>query len=95
MTTSVSELPRTPNTPSKLVAAEIRAEIARQGLSQRIVTSRLHVSGPWLSRRIGSTADVDLTFEDTVRIAEALNVSVQRLVATWLPRLDSNQQPSG
>lgn len=72
--------------PSRRIAAEIRAEAARQGLSIREVARRLEVSQMWLSRRIKVTADVDLTFEELTRIAEALGVPAERLIANsgWL-----------
>jgi hypothetical protein len=81
-------------TPSQLIAREIRAELGRQQLSNRRLALQLGVSFMWVNRRI-STLETALTFEDVQRIAETLNVPVQRLVSAWLPRLDSNQQPAG
>jgi transcriptional regulator with XRE-family HTH domain len=80
---------------SRLIAAEIRAEMARQGLSQREVAKRLNVSDIWISRRVSPKSTVQITVEEVEAMAEALGVSSQRLLAAWLPRLDSNQQPSG
>lgn len=82
-------------TPSQFLAGEIRAEMARKGISHREVARRLGVSQMWVGRRIGVNAVTDLTFEDLVKLAEALNVPAQGLVNLLLPRLDSNQQPSG
>jgi hypothetical protein len=81
-------------TPSRLIAQEIRAELARQQVSNRRLALALGVSSMWVNRRI-STCETELTFEDVQRIAEALHVRVERLVSAWLPRLDSNQQPAG
>ena len=78
-----------------MAAAEIRAEIARQGLSRRAFAMKLGVSYPWVARRIGTTADVDMTLEDIVKMTQALGISAQGLLSVLLPRLDSNQQPSG
>ncbi|WP_414673008.1 helix-turn-helix domain-containing protein [Kribbella sp.] len=80
--------------PSQLIAREIRAELARQQLSNRRLALALGVSSMWVNRRI-SACETEITVEDVQRIAEALNVPVQRLVSAWLPRLDSNQQPAG
>lgn len=51
------------------------------------------VSYAWVNRRINS-CDVEMTFEDVARIAKALNVPVERFYVL-LPRLDSNQKPTG
>lgn len=74
------------DSPSRRIAAEVRAEAARQGISLREVARRLDVSQMWLSRRVKVTADVDLTFEELDRIAGALGVSVDQLIANsgWL-----------
>jgi transcriptional regulator with XRE-family HTH domain len=83
--------------PSRRIAAEIRAELARQGLSSRRLALALGVSYQWVNRRISPKADVDLTFEEVDLIAGAIGVPATKLVvpAQWLPRLDSNQQPFG
>lgn len=80
---------------SALVAAEIRAELARQGLNQTDLGNRLGRNRTWVSMRLkaGSGAQ-DLRIDEIVEMAKALNVSVQGLLSQ-LPRLDSNQQPSG
>jgi hypothetical protein len=83
--------------PSRRIAAEIRAELARQGISNRRLAVTMGVSYQWVNRRVGMHADVDLTFEEVDRIAAAIGVPTGRLVVSsgWLPRLDSNQQPFG
>lgn len=73
-----------PQSPSRRIAAEVRAEAARQGISLREVARRLDVSQMWLSRRVKVTADVDLTFEELERIAAVLDVPVERLLGGWL-----------
>ena len=80
--------------PSRLVAAEVRAELGRQQLSQRRFALKLGAPYSWVNRRIAS-CEVEITFEDLERMAEALNVPVQRLISAWLPRMDSNHQPAG
>jgi transcriptional regulator with XRE-family HTH domain len=67
--------------PSRRIAAEIRAEAARQGVSIREVARRLEVSQMWLSRRVKVDGDVDMTFEELVRIAAALDVPLDRLLS--------------
>jgi transcriptional regulator with XRE-family HTH domain len=83
--------------PSRSIAAEVRAEVARQGLSLRKLALQLGVSHAWVTRRVSFGADVDLTLEDVDRLAAALGVPTTRLIVAshWLPRLDSNQEPSG
>lgn len=95
MTTNTVTTIRPTVSPSRRVAAEIRAELGRQGLNQTALARRMHVGQPWLSRRIGAGADVDLTFEEVFAIAEALGVSAERFYRASLPYLDSNQEPSG
>jgi transcriptional regulator with XRE-family HTH domain len=88
----------TAESPSRLIAAEVRAEMARRGISARALSLKLGgVSYMWVTRRIGVNADQELTFEDLDRIAAALGVPASKLIqdSHWLPRLDSNQQPSG
>ena len=72
-----------------LVAAEIRAWAARRGIKQVELAARLGESESWVSRRLKGGRMIEVN--DLARIASVLGVSVQDL----LPRLDSNQQPSG
>lgn len=71
---------------SQRIAAEIRAEAGRQGVSIREVARTLGVSQPWLSRRVSIHADVDLKVDEIDRIAEALGTTAQKLIAAsgWL-----------
>lgn len=82
--------------PSQLIAAEIRAELGRQQLSNRRLAMMIGdgVSYAWVNRRINA-CDVEMTFEDVSKIADALGVPASRFVTAWLPRLDSNQKPAG
>lgn len=66
---------------SARIAAEIRAEAARQGLSIRQLARKMTVSQPWLSRRVSITADVDLKVNEIEQIADALTVPVGKLLA--------------
>jgi len=82
---------------SQRIAAEVRAEMARRGLSARKFALQLGVSNMWVNRRVGMHADQELTLEDLERISASLGITWQKLLrdADLLPRLDSNQQPSG
>jgi transcriptional regulator with XRE-family HTH domain len=60
------------------VAAEIRAEMARQNLSQMQVAARLGQGQPWVSRRIKGNASLDL--DDLEAFAAALNVPTHSLL---------------
>lgn len=95
MTTNVIALEEM--TPSAFVAREIRVELARQERTQSWLAAQLGKNNTWVSARISrkNIRTVDLTVEEISEIAKALNVSAERLLFGWLPRLDSNQQPSG
>ena len=80
---------------SRHVAAEVRAELARQRLSMRQFAYKMGVNHLWVSRRI-STMQTELSPADIELIAGALSLPVWKLLPReWLPRLDSNQQPFG
>lgn len=61
------------------VAGEIRAELARQRVTQTELVRRLGVSRPWLVRRL--SGETPLTMADIATIADILNVPVTQLVA--------------
>lgn len=84
-------------TPSRRIGAEVRAEMARRGLSARALALKIPgVSYMWVTRRVGTKADQDITFEELEMIAGALEVSVAKILAdAQLPWYDSNVQPSG
>jgi transcriptional regulator with XRE-family HTH domain len=70
----------TPSTPDAdlTVAAEIRAELGRQRISQADLARRLGVSRPWVSRRLNG--DTALTIGDIATIADNLGVPVTHFV---------------
>lgn len=61
------------------VAGEIRAELARQRVTQTELVRRLGVSRPWLVRRLSGETPLSMT--DVATIAELLEVPVTQLVA--------------
>jgi transcriptional regulator with XRE-family HTH domain len=62
---------------SQTVTQEIRAEMARQRLSQKALAERLGWGQPTLSRRLNG--QIALTFDDADAIAGALGVSLVQL----------------
>lgn len=89
------------------VEAEIRAEMARQRISQIGLSVRVHQSQAWVSRRLSGVVPISL--DDLELIAHALDVTSMDLVrraydgprtpvppgGESLPHLDSNQKPFG
>ena len=65
--------------PDDLVAAEIRAEIARQRVSHAALAAKLGVSRPYLSRRL--SGETPLSVADVARIADALGVPATQFTA--------------
>ena len=61
----------TDSTLSESVASEIRAELARQRITQSTLAERLGEAQTWVSRRVnpGSTRRQPLSLDDLVRIA--------------------------
>lgn len=55
------------------VAAEVRAEMGRRGMSNAELARLLGVSEAWTTRRLGKRADTALNLVDLQRIAAALN----------------------
>ena len=66
------------------VAAEVRAIIARQGISASALAARLNESPMWLSRR--TRGIVPLTVGDLARIAAALGVEPRSLFVLEQPQ---------
>lgn len=60
------------------MAAEIRAEMGRQKLSQVELAKKLGQAQPWVSRRINGSASLDL--DDLESFAAALNVPTHKLL---------------
>lgn len=71
----MTRMPR--KTMAEVIAAEIRAEMARQGISQRELGERLGFTQAGVSRRL--LGQKPLEVDDVERIAEALGVSMQQL----------------
>lgn len=61
-------------------AAEIRAEMGRQHLTQSGLATRLNKGQPWVSRRIGENADTPINLDDLEEFAAALNVPATQLL---------------
>lgn len=62
------------------VAAEIRAELARQQMSQRRLAELLGIDPALVSRRVSTGVGRSWTLDELERIAEILGVSVERLI---------------
>jgi transcriptional regulator with XRE-family HTH domain len=60
-----------------LVAAEIRAELARQRITHSALAEKLGVSRAYLSRRL--SGDTPLSIPDLAQIAQILKVSIAQL----------------
>jgi len=61
------------------VATEVRAEMARQRLSQQALAERLGEKQWWVSKRL--TRSIPFTIEDLERIATALEKPVAHFIA--------------
>jgi len=64
-------------------AAEVRAELGRQGLTALQLAERLGVSRSWTSYRLTGQQTIDL--DDIERIAQALDVPVAQLLPVTQP----------
>lgn len=60
------------------VASEVRAELARQRLTQQDLADRIGEGQWWVSRRL--TGTVPFAVAELVRVAEALGVPVERFI---------------
>lgn len=67
-----------PTTTTEFTAAELRAEVARQALTQQQVAERMGEGQWWVSRRL--TGDAQITVDDLVRFAAALQIPVTQLL---------------
>lgn len=72
------------NNTASFVAAEVRAEMARQGLSQQALADKLGWTQPRLSRRIAAEGSkyplVPFDVVELADVAEALGVAVAKLM---------------
>ena len=82
---------------SARVAAEVRAEQARQRLTGRDLARRVDLPPSTVARWLRN--DTDMTLDAAAVLAGALGVGlvdlIQRAEAMGLPRKDSNLQPAG
>ena len=67
-----------PLSAAAFTAAELRAEVARQNITQQQLGDRMGVRQWWVSRRL--TGDVPITVEDLVRFAAALGVPMSQFL---------------
>jgi transcriptional regulator with XRE-family HTH domain len=65
-------------TPLPNLNSNIRAEMARSGITQGVLASRLDMSQSALSRRL--TGDADWTVEELLRTAEVLGCPIRTLL---------------
>lgn len=63
-----------------MIAKEVRAELARQGITQDELARRLGTTQPWVSKRLTGKTAFDTTELD--RIADALGVAVTQFLRT-------------
>ena len=73
------------------VAGEIRAEMARQRITQRDVARRLEVIEAWLSRRLNG--HVSLNLDELEQISKALQIPMVELIRRAEERV-THKQPS-
>lgn len=72
-------------TPSDYLAAEVRVELARRGLSIAKFATTLDLPGVdhpalWATRRLGPSRNVDVTLEEASQIAAALGWELVDLI---------------
>jgi transcriptional regulator with XRE-family HTH domain len=60
------------------IVKEVRAEMARQGVTQGLLAETLGITQNSISRRL--TGKVDLTFGEVEKIATALSVSIDQFI---------------
>lgn len=73
---------------SAVIAAEVRAEMARQRLTQQALADRLNLTQWWVSRRLlesDKKAPTPIGAAELVLIAEALGVPVGQFLAPVTP----------
>lgn len=81
--------------PSLAVAAEVRALLGRQGISQSELARRINHNDVWVSKRIGTRAVIDMTMEEITEMADALGVEAEGIIMSALRACrDSNPKPS-
>lgn len=66
------------NTTVERVAANVRAELARKGITQTDLAVKLNKSQPFISRRLSGRVAFDVA--DLASIAEVLNIPITSLI---------------
>ncbi len=72
------------------VRAEVRAWIARRGLTHSQVAARMGHAPSWVSKRLGANPTVPLLLDDLMSFADVLDVPT----AEFFRRADSTQDRS-
>lgn len=75
--------------PSDYLAATVRVELARRGLSLAKFAASLERDYQWTVRRLAQSRNVDLTLEEAAQIAEALGWDLVDLIHSPRPVLTS------
>ena len=75
----IAVMKTTEDSASGTVAAEIRAELARQGMTMAALGEQMGRSADWVQRRIAVTRTIPLSVDDLSRISHVLGVPVARL----------------
>ena len=71
--------------PSTLaVAAEVRAEMARQGLTTRAFARKMRTYDTWVHRRVSVKADVAMTLDELQRMVDALDRPMEQFLGPYL-----------
>lgn len=72
----------------ELVAAEVRAQMARERISNRRFAAKLGLKPAWVDRRLNGTTPLDT--DDIQLFANELKVSVDDLLRRAVQQFDSN-----
>jgi len=68
---------------TQYVAAEVRAEMGRQGRDGQWLAAKLGVSDMWVSRRLRCITE--FSADDLVKVAEALAIEPAKLLPVSVP----------
>lgn len=68
------------NTPGVQVGANVRAEMARRGITQTQLAEQIGRSQPQLSKRL--TGAIPFDINELTAVAEALSVPIEKLTTT-------------
>lgn len=78
---------------STRIAAEVRAEMGRQGISSAALARKLGVSEAWTSRRLSINGDQTMDLDDLPRIADVLGVPIAELLPREVGRPNDRSAP--